>query len=138
MVLWHLDAGGYTKGSMRASSNPQSIAEIMRLTDVPVVCIDAHGMFTFVNDMFEQTFGWNWADLRDKPVTTIMPPEFRDAHQIGFSRFLATEQATLIGKSLPLAMLHKDGRVADAVHYILGEKKNGAWRFAATIIDTGT
>lgn len=113
---------------------PRSVAEILALEDVPVVCIDEHGLFTLANKAFEKTYGWTEADLLNQPVTTIMPPAFRDAHTVGFSRYLATEQATLLGKPLPLAILYKDGHVAEAEHFILGEKKDNAWRFAATIL----
>lgn len=68
-----------------------------------------------------------------QPVTRIMPPHMRDGHKVGFARFLATEQATLLGTPLPLSVLYKDGRVEDSVHFIVGDKVNGIWRFAAII-----
>lgn len=115
-------------------SRPKTVTEILGLTDTPVVSINDHGIFTFVNQAFTDTYGWTESDLLEKPVTTIMPPQFRDAHIVGFSRFLATEEARIAGKPLPLSILFKDGHVAEAEHYILGEKQNGKWLFAATII----
>lgn len=112
---------------------PSTVAEILELEDTPAVSINNHGVFTFINKAFTNVYGWTEDDLIDRPVTTIMPPEFRDAHIVGFSRFLATEEARIAGKPLPLAILFKDGHSEDAEHYILGEKKDGEWRFAATI-----
>jgi PAS domain S-box-containing protein len=113
---------------------PKTIKEILSIQDIPVVSINDHGVLTFVNKAFTETYGWEQADLLDKPVTTIMPPQFRDAHVVGFSRFLATEEAKITGMPLPLSILFKDGHVEEAEHYILGEKIKGKWLFAATII----
>ena len=118
---------------LKIMSRPSSVAEILKLSNVPVVCIDDHGLFTFINRTFTQTYGWTESELIGKPVTTIMPSQFRDAHIVGFSRFLATETARLTGKPLPLAILYKDETVADAEHFILAEKNDNRWRFAATI-----
>lgn len=57
----------------------------------------------------------------------------RDSHNVGFSRFLTTEQATIAGKPLALSVLRKDGKTVDAEHFILAEKRDGQWVFAATI-----
>jgi hypothetical protein len=67
------------------------------------------------------------------PVTEIMPHHMRNAHNVGFSRFVATETSQLLGKPLPLSIVYKDGHEAVADHYILGEKLDGRWRFAAII-----
>lgn len=112
---------------------PKNVDEILQQTDLPAVGLDEGGLFNYVNHAFEQTYGWTKEELLGKSVTTIMPPNFRDAHHIGFSRFLITEKATIAGKPLPLAVLFKDGRIHDAEHFILTDKKDGKWRFAATI-----
>jgi PAS domain S-box-containing protein len=112
---------------------PQTVAEILELKDSPVVAIDQAGLFTFVNDSFEKTYGYTAKELIGQSVTQIMPPYMRDAHRVGFARYLTTEHATLLGKALALPVFYKDGRTADAEHFILGEKLNGDWRFAAII-----
>jgi PAS domain S-box-containing protein len=101
--------------------------------DVPVVAIDQDGLFTRVNKTFEDEYGWTADELIGRSVTAIIPPYMRLAHKIGFSRFLATEQATLLGHTLKLDMLYKDGRVVPSEHLIVGDKQGGEWRFAAII-----
>lgn len=91
-------------------------------------------MFIDINEMFERTYGWSRAELMGRSVVEIMPPHMRDAHSVGFARYLTTEKSDLLGKPLPLSVLYKDGRVAVADHYILGDKlADGRWRFAAII-----
>lgn len=114
-------------------ANPQTVTEILNEQTIPAVAIDNQGLFTWLNQAFTTTYGWAESDLLGKSVTTIMPPAFRDAHHVGFSRFISTEKATVAGKPLPLAILFKDGTIKNAEHFILAEKKDGQWRFAATI-----
>lgn len=101
---------------------------------LPAIAIDHSSLITRINKAFETTYGWTKKDLLGKSITEIIPPYLRDAHQIGFSRFLTTEQPTLLGVTLPLEMLYKDGTIQPAEHYIVGEKKEARWRFAATIV----
>jgi PAS domain S-box-containing protein len=112
---------------------PKTVEEILQLTDRPTVAADSNGIITKINDSFTQAYGWTSKDLLGKSLTTIMPAKFREAHQFGFSRFLATEKARLAGKPLPLAVLFKDGTERNAEHFILADKQGDHWRFAATI-----
>ncbi len=57
----------------------------------------------------------------------------RDAHNFGFSRFLTTEAPRILGKRLSLPTLCKNGEIKNAEHFIIGEKKDDRWQFAATI-----
>jgi PAS domain S-box-containing protein len=113
---------------------PQTVDEILALHDDPVVAANDLGLITYINQAFTDLYGWTLDDLAGKQLTIIMPEKFREAHQFGFSRFLTTEQARITGKPLPLEVLFKDGTVKLAEHFILADKKDDAWRFAATII----
>ncbi len=112
---------------------PDNVDGILALASVPVVAIDQESIFTFINDVFEKEYGWKSSELIGKPVTEIMPAHMRNAHMIGFSRFLTTESPELLGKPLSLEVLYKDGRIKKANHFILADKKDGRWRFAAII-----
>lgn len=107
--------------------------DILREKELPAIAIDHNSMITMVNEAFEKVYGWSEEELLGKSVTEIIPPYLRDAHQIGFARFMTTEQATLLGVKIPLKILYRDGTIRDAEHYIVGEKKDNQWCFAATI-----
>lgn len=111
----------------------KSVDDILQEKKLPAVAIDEHGLFFHVNEAFEAVYGWKKDDLLGKVITIIMPPHMRDAHNFGFSRFLTTEVSKIQGKHLPLPVYCKDGSIVDAEHFIVGEKKNGKWHFAATI-----
>lgn len=109
------------------------VDDILKEEKIPSVAIDEQGIFFHVNAAFEKAYGWSSDDLLGKVITMIMPPHMRDAHNFGFSRFLTTEVSKIQGIPLPLPIQCKDGTIFDAEHFIVGEKKNGKWRFAATI-----
>lgn len=112
---------------------PTTVDELLAVTTEPVVSINQEGLFVFINEAFEKQFGWSAKELLNKDVTQIMPPYMRDAHKVGISRFLTTEKTVLLGTKLPLAIQYKNGKVEDAEHFIIGDKKDGQWRFAAII-----
>lgn len=111
----------------------QTVRDILATTNKPVIAIDEHGIITHVNSSFQPAYGWDERDLIGRVITAIMPPYMRDAHNFGFSRFLTSEQARILNKPLSLPVYCKDGTIVEAEHYIVGEKTNDVWRFAATI-----
>ncbi len=111
----------------------ETVAEILAQDVLPAIGIDELGFVTSMNGSFERAYGWTRADVIGKPVTLIIPPHMRDAHRIGFSRFIETGKPSLLGRALPLPICCRDGRILAAEHFILAEKGADGWRFAATI-----
>jgi PAS domain S-box-containing protein len=122
-----------TGGSGRNSIGPMGIEDVLRETSLPTLVADHQGMITRVNQRFEDVFGWRGDEILGRPLTAIIPRTFRDAHHLGFSRFLLTGSPTLLGRPLTLPAMAKDGRVFDAEHVIFAEQREGRWVFAATI-----
>jgi PAS domain S-box-containing protein len=110
-----------------------TIEELKKLTDVCVVIADSDGAIEFVNECFLTTFGWSQAEILGRPLTMIIPNSLRDAHNMGFSRFLVTGIPTLLNKALRLKAVLKDGSEIEAEHYIIAENQDGRWLFGATI-----
>ena len=111
----------------------KSVDDMLKEQAVPVIVLDKEGVITFVNEAFEKEYGWKKSELLKASVYVIIPTALRQAHNIGFSRFLSTETPTLLEKPLRLPILCKDGQQRDAEHVIVADKQEGAWRFAATI-----
>jgi PAS domain S-box-containing protein len=75
------------------------------------VSIDAEGLITEWNPEAEATFGWSHEEAIGGELSEmIIPPEYRDAHKQGLTRFLATEEGPVLGKRLELEAIHCDGR----------------------------
>jgi PAS domain S-box-containing protein len=75
------------------------------------VSIDAEGLITDWNPEAEATFGWSHDDaIGGRLSEMIIPPEYREAHKRGLSRFLTTGEGPVLGKRLELEAVHRDGR----------------------------
>lgn len=101
--------------------------------DRPFVLADDRGIVIGMNESFRRFYGWDDADLIGEPIGLILPEAFRMAHQLGFSRFTATEHSTILGHPLRLKTLCADGRVVVSEHFIVAEKRTQGWVFGATL-----
>jgi len=115
------------------TGGPGTIADIKSETETPAVIVDQQGFIVFVNKPFETVFGWQSEDIIGKPVATIIPSGMHDAHNLGFSRFVTTGQATILNQSLKLSALNKAGEVFETEHYIIAEQQQDEWMIGATI-----
>jgi PAS domain S-box-containing protein len=112
---------------------PSSYDELITIKDLPVAAINQESFFTFINPLFEKTYGYKLNEIMGHSVTTIMPVNMRKMHMIGFSRFLSTENPRLIGKPVNVSVLCKNKEVKEIELFILGKKTRGEWGFAAIL-----
>ena len=107
--------------------------EQLKQSDIPVVVADDQGNIVDVNTQFEVVFGWTALEILGQSLTIILPPFFRDSHNLGFARFSATGESTVLNHPLLLKAVTKDNREIESEHFIIAEKQDGRWRFAATL-----
>ena len=107
--------------------------EQLKQSDIPVVVADDQGNIVDVNAPFELIFGWTASEILGQSLTVILPPFFRDSHNLGFARFSATGESTVLNHPLLLKAVTKDQREIESEHFIIAEKQDGRWRFAATL-----
>jgi len=62
------------------------------------------------NAAAEKLFGYTKAEITGQPLTILMPERFRNPHREGMARVAAGGVAHVIGKTVELAGLRKDGR----------------------------
>jgi PAS domain S-box-containing protein len=74
-----------------------------------IVSADARGKIIYFNPAAQRIFGYSPDEVINKPLTLLMPERFHQAHRNGFERFLSTEEAHVIGKTLELVGRRKDG-----------------------------
>lgn len=117
------------------SDHPQQPPSIEALAsgDRPFVLADDHGVVIGMNEAFRAFYGWSDAGLIGEPIGLILPEAFRMSHQLGFSRFTATEKSTILGHPLRLKTLCADGREIVSEHFIVAEKRPQGWVFGATL-----
>jgi PAS domain S-box-containing protein len=75
-----------------------------------VVVIDAAGKITDWNARAEEMFGWPRHEALGRAlVETIIPPHYREAHLRGLERYLATGHGPVLGRTVELSALRRDG-----------------------------
>jgi PAS domain S-box-containing protein len=112
---------------------PQTLAELRIEVGVPVVMCNSQGIIIHVNGRFEEVFGWTPGEILGTPLVGIIPPSLRDAHQLGFSRFISSGRSTLLGQPLEFVTLDKEGKELQVEHFIIAERQQDDWLIGATL-----
>ncbi|MBL6932008.1 MAG: PAS domain S-box protein [Rhodospirillales bacterium] len=74
-----------------------------------IVAIDAEGRVISWNNAAQKLFGYSRDEMLGKPLITIIPERYRDAHSRGFAHACGSDDYKIIGKSVELSGLHKNG-----------------------------
>ncbi|MCF2151408.1 PAS domain-containing protein [Desmonostoc muscorum LEGE 12446] len=111
----------------------KTISEIKLETQLPVIITDQQGFVTYINEAFNQVYGWGYEEIIGLPLEVIIPQSLHDSHRLSFSRFIMTEKAKILNHPLLLKTVTKDGIEVESEHFITAEKQGENWFFAATI-----
>ncbi|MEI7666089.1 MAG: PAS domain S-box protein [Synechococcaceae cyanobacterium ELA263] len=111
---------------------PPSLEEL-RHGASPFVLADHNGLIVSINSAFQHAYGWSDEQLRGQPLSVILPEAFRMSHQLGFSRFQATEISTILAHPLRLKTICQDGTEIVSEHFIVAEQREEGWLFGATL-----
>lgn len=110
-----------------------TITSMLASDSDPVIVVNQEGRVTDVNRPFESAFSWSAEELIGNPVSNIIPAALHDAHHMAFSRFLVTGRGSILEQELELEIVLGDGTRIPARHYIVAERSEQGWRFAAII-----
>lgn len=78
------------------------------LTDA-VLIGDEENRVLYANSAVEQLLGWPAKDLVGRRLTTIVPERLREAHVAGYSRYLVTGEARILGFPVRVPARRRDG-----------------------------
>lgn len=74
-----------------------------------IVSADSEGRITYFNRAAEQLFGHRRPEIFGQPLTVLIPERLRAAHTAGFQRHLAGGEPRIIGRTVVLQGLRRDG-----------------------------
>ncbi|MFQ5433501.1 MAG: PAS domain S-box protein, partial [Anaerolineae bacterium] len=75
-----------------------------------VISMDADSRILEWNQQAEATWGWSREDVIGQDLTEIVMPErFRQGHQEGLKKFLATNEGPILNKRIEITALHREG-----------------------------
>jgi diguanylate cyclase (GGDEF)-like protein/PAS domain S-box-containing protein len=74
-----------------------------------IILADVHGNVIFWNESARRIFGYTEEEIAGKPLTVLMSPQDRDAHQKRLEHIRLTGQSKYIGKTKEMQALRKSG-----------------------------
>ncbi|WP_339420230.1 putative bifunctional diguanylate cyclase/phosphodiesterase [Pseudomonas sp. RL_105y_Pfl1_103] len=92
--------------------NEDSLTRFMNITSTSpdaIICSNSKNQITSWNNSAELIFGHRSEDAVGKTLDIIIPQEMRSRHHAGFSRVVSGGPTSIIGKSVNLTALHRDG-----------------------------
>ena len=119
---------------MTIAVRPKTIEELKAINEVPIVIANSQGLITHINDCFQKVLEWSRDDVVGELITIILPSSFRDSHNLAFSRFQASEKATVLNHPIELMTITKSQQEIMTEHYIIAEKIENDWLFGAMLI----
>jgi PAS domain S-box-containing protein len=90
-------------------SGEERFQSVVETANDAIICIDSHGNIDFWNHAARKIFGYSANEALGKPLTVLMPERFRDDYQGGMNRMVATGRSSIIGKTVDMVGLRKDG-----------------------------
>ena len=88
----------------------QRLQVIIDTSPSAVITADERGLITGWNRKAEGIFGWAHDEAVGRTLSgTIIPRRYRDAHQQGLAQYIETGDSEILGKTVELAALHRDG-----------------------------
>jgi len=96
-----------------------------------IISVDGHGHIIFWNNSAELTFGYSFDEVVGRPLTFIMPERFCESHQEAMSRVISTGKSNIVGKTVEMVGLRKDGSEFPI------ELSLATWRIKEDIFFTG-
>jgi PAS domain S-box-containing protein len=98
-----------------------------------IILADGAGKIVFWNDAAAEIFGYEEEDVVGKPLTFLMPEPYRAAHVSGLARVSGGGASSIVGKTVELVALRRDGREFP-VDLSLTSWSDGTARFFTGII----
>ncbi|MDH4317375.1 MAG: PAS domain S-box protein [Desulfobulbaceae bacterium] len=101
-----------------------------------IIMVDHRGLVTYWNLAAEKIFGWNQDDALGRDVHQLLSPEeLLSRCWDGVSTFARTGEGVLVGKSIEISAVRKDGTYVPVEISLSGVKIKGKWNAIAVIND---
>lgn len=113
LATWTLDDDRYFTGILRDISERKDAERKFRsVTDSAldaIISADKHGVIRSWNKAAEETFGYTTDEAVGQLIEIIIPEQFREPHRTGMKRVSEGGQSRVIGNTVELVGLRKDG-----------------------------
>lgn len=83
----------------------------VRAGRLPTIAADEDNRIIAANGPAADLLGWDTDELVGRKITALIPEHLRQRHIAAFSSLLLTGRTRIVGRSVPLPALHRDGHV---------------------------
>ncbi len=108
-VLTAFLSHAYRQSRRRTRASEGRFSAVAESAIDAIISADARGRILSWNKSAETMFGYAREEIVGQPLTRLMPEHSRAAHERELARYLATEQPRVIGRTVELEGLRKDG-----------------------------
>jgi PAS domain S-box-containing protein len=91
------------------SASEERFRTVVGTTPDAVVLADRNGTMILWNQAAALLFGYTEGEVIGQPLTLLMPHRYREAHQAGMTRLETTGETRVMGRTVELHGLRKDG-----------------------------
>jgi len=106
-LLAEISERKHTEEALRASET--KFRSLTNSAADAILSANSRGEIISWNTGAQAIFGYTEEEALGKPLKILMPERYREAHQHGMERYTATGEAHVIGKTVELQGLKKDG-----------------------------
>ncbi|MFF9455634.1 SpoIIE family protein phosphatase [Streptomyces flaveolus] len=111
----------------------------VRAGRLPTIAADEANRIIAANGPAADMLGWTVDDLVGRKLTALIPEHLRERHTAAFTSLLLTGRTRIVGRSVPLPALHRDGRLVPVRLYIqTQETADGRTVFVAQLSPRAT
>lgn len=118
------------------SHSERRYRQLMEAAQDAIIVADQTSRITLFNPAAERAFGYAALEIVGRPVSVLIPEEFRASHEFGMKRFLETRMPRLIGKPIEMKGLRKDGHSFPLELSLSSFELGGELQFLGIIRDT--
>ncbi|MDX6242375.1 MAG: hypothetical protein QOE76_98 [Frankiales bacterium] len=114
-------------------------ATVVHSAPTAMVAADETNRILATNDALTSLLGWTADELVGRRIVTVIPEDLRESHIAGFTRYLATGQARILGEPVDVPALHRDGHLV-AITIVVREHQlpRGGRVFIAELTEAGS
>ncbi|MGI8402388.1 MAG: PAS domain S-box protein [Gemmatimonadaceae bacterium] len=101
-----------------------------------VITMSESGVITDWNPQAERMFGWSATEALGRRMSeTIIPERYRERHESGLKKFLASGEGPVLNKRIEISALDRQGREFPVELAISPTKLSEQWAFSAFVRD---
>lgn len=87
-----------------------NLQQLLTYAPDAIIVIDVNSNITYWNPKAEEIFGWKAEEVIGRTLSsTIVPEQYRQAHESGLKRYLSTGEARVLNKTIEISALNRSG-----------------------------